>query len=44
MNPGDLADIYDKDKNFLLSSDELNDVILNFTGYQLNSQEKGLLL
>lgn len=44
MQPGDIADIYDKDKNYLLSSDELVDVIKNFTGYELNQQEKYILV
>lgn len=37
--PPDLFDIYDEDKNYLLSSEELIDVMENFTGYRLTERE-----
>ena len=44
MQPADLCDIYDKDKNYLLSVDEFVDVLEKFTGYRVNANEQQLVL
>ena len=44
MQPADLCDIYDKDKNYLLSVDVFVDVLEKFTGYRVNANEQQLVL
>ena len=44
MQPADLCDIYDKDKNYLLSVDEFVDVLEKFTGHRVNANEQQLVL
>lgn len=42
--PPDLFDIYDTDKNYLLSSDELVDIMENYTGYRPTEREHSILV
>lgn len=44
MQPPDLFDLYDSDKNYLLSADELVDILEVYTGYRLTDEEQQVLL
>ena len=43
IHPPDLFDAYDTDKNYLLSLDELVDIMATYTGYRLTAREHDLL-
>ena len=43
MLPPDLFDIYDVDKNYLLSADELDDILEVYTGYRITDNEHQIL-